>query len=179
MYELIQYGILTVISTYIVLRYAAPSVTFHVKFWSILTWVLNFALALLVPQDTYWTLLHSHDHGPVKERIKFSYLILYWSVYILTWTIIPLLQEWENSGDLKSIDRMKRSLKVNGIFYFWMLVGGIVVLILLIVFNVAGDMGLITYLKCLATCWGIFLQMVMMGYGIVEIPRSLNLNSQP
>jgi hypothetical protein len=70
-------------------------------------------------------------------------------------------------------------LKFNGIFYLWMLIGGALILILLIVFNVAGDMGLITYLKCLATCWGIFLQIVMMGYAIVEIPRSLNLNSSP
>jgi hypothetical protein len=60
-----------------------------------------------------------------------------------------------------------------------MAVGGALVLILLIIFNVAGDMGLMTYLKCLATCWGIFLQIVMMGYAIVEIPRSLNLNSYP
>lgn len=53
MYELIQYGILTVICTFIVIRYSAPSVTFHVKFWAILTCVLNFALALLVPEDIY------------------------------------------------------------------------------------------------------------------------------
>jgi hypothetical protein len=60
-----------------------------------------------------------------------------------------------------------------------MFIGGALVLVLLVFFNVAGDMGLITYLKCLATCWGIFLQIVMMGYAIVEIPRSLNLNASP
>jgi hypothetical protein len=48
-----------------------------------------------------------------------------------------------------------------------MLVGALLVLALLVVFKVGGDMGLITYLKCLATCWGIFLQIVMMGYAIV------------
>jgi hypothetical protein len=88
-------------------------------------------------------------------------------VYILTWTIIPVLQEWENSGDLKSSDRLKRSLKVNGTFYLWMIIGGVIVLVLLYTLNVGGDMGLVTYLKCIATCWGIFLQIVMMGYSIV------------
>ena len=34
-------------------------------------------------------------------------------------------------------------------------------------------MGLKTNVKCLATCWGIILQMGMMGYAMVEIPRSL------
>lgn len=88
-------------------------------------------------------------------------------MYLLTWTIIPVLQEWENSGDLKSSDRLKRSLKVNGIFYLYMAIGGAIVLALLIFFDVGGDMGLLTFLKCLATCWGIFLQMVMMGFAIV------------
>lgn len=58
MYELIQYGVLAIICTFLVLRYAAPSVSWHIKFWSILTWILNFALALLVPQDTYLSLLY-------------------------------------------------------------------------------------------------------------------------
>lgn len=84
-----------------------------------------------------------------------------------------MLQEWENSGDLTSGDRLRRSIKVNLVFYMWMLIGGVAVLVLLVVFNVGGEMGLITYLKCLATCWGILLQMVMMGYAIVEIPRTL------
>ena len=78
-----------------------------------------------------------------------------------------MLQEWENSGDLKSSDRLKRSLKVNGTFYLWMIIGGVIVLVLLYTLNVGGDMGLVTYLKCIATCWGIFLQIVMMGYSIV------------
>lgn len=109
----------------------------------------------------------------------FEYLLLYWSVYLLTWTIIPVLQEWENSGDLLSKDRLKRSLRVNGIFYVYMLVGGLVILGILYYFNVGGDMGLKTYLKCLATCWGILLQVVMMGYSMVEIPRSLWLSGEP
>ena len=38
--------------------------------------------------------------SPVLQDLAFEYLIMYWTVYILTWTIIPVLQEWENSGDL-------------------------------------------------------------------------------
>ena len=60
------------------------------------------------------------------------------------------------------MDRLKRSLKVKD-------TGNIL----------PGDMGLITYAKCLATCWGIFLLMVMMGYAIVEIPRSFWVSGHP
>lgn len=100
-------------------------------------------------------------------------------VYLLTWTIIPVLQEWENSGDLDSTDRMKRSLKVNGVFYLWMLIGGLIALGLMLWFDVGAEMGLITFLKCMATVWGLFLLMVLMGYALVEIPKTLWNNADP
>lgn len=68
---------------------------------------------------------------------------------------------------------------MNAYFYLGMLVGGLLFLFLLVYFNLAGNMGLLTYLACLASCWGIVLLMVMMGYAMVEIPRSLWLSSQP
>lgn len=70
------------------------------------------------------------------------------------------------------MDRLKRSLKSNGVFYVYMLVGAVVFLIILIMINAAGDMGLITFLKCLASAFGMFLLMILLGYGMVEIPRT-------
>lgn len=52
-------------------------------------------------------------------------------------------------------------------FYLWMIVGAIVGLLLLIWFDAGGEMGLITFLKCLAMIWGLFLLMVLMGYAMV------------
>lgn len=74
---------------------------------------------------------------------------------------------------------MRRSLRVNGIFYLWMLVGAVLSLLLLIWFNAGGEMGLITFLKCLAMIWGLFLLMVLMGYALVEIPKTIWNNSDP
>lgn len=70
------------------------------------------------------------------------------------------------------MDRLKRSLKSNGIFYVYMLVGAVVFLVVLVMVDAAGDMGLVTFLKCLASAFGIFLLMILMGYGMVEIPRA-------
>ena len=70
----------------------------HVKVWSVITWVLNFGLALLVPEDIYQTLKGQQDLE-IRARIGFEYLLLYWLVYLLTWTIIPVLQEWEDAAD--------------------------------------------------------------------------------
>lgn len=177
----VSFIILLTVCCLLVQYYSAPSVSIYVKVCSALTWVLNFGLALLVPEDLYYTLTMSGVDGeteakptgdPKFNELVSTYLFLYWTVYLLTWTIIPVLQEWENSGDLNSMDRLKRSLKSNGIFYLYMLVGGVVFLVIMILLDVAGDMGLITYLKCLASAFGMFLLMLLMGYGMVEIPRS-------
>lgn len=57
-------------------------------------------------------------------------------------------------------------------FYLYMIIGAIVSLVILIWLDLSGDMSLITYLKSLASAWGIFLEMVLMGYALVEIPRT-------
>ena len=58
-----------------------------------------------------------------------------------------------------------------------MLIGALILLFLLYYLGIAGSMGLRTYLKCLASCWGIFILMIMMGYAMVQIPRSLWLTA--
>ncbi len=92
---LVVYLILTALCIYLVNYYASKDVSMHVKVWSVITWVLNFGLALLVPEDVFLTLKKSTDHS-----IGVQYVVLYWLVYILTWTIIPVLQEWEDAGDI-------------------------------------------------------------------------------
>lgn len=66
---------------------------------------------------------------------------------------------------------MRRNLRVNRIFYLRMLVGTVLGLLLLIWFNAGGEMGLITFLKCLAMIWGLFLLIVLMGYALLCIDR--------
>jgi hypothetical protein len=61
LYELLQYGLLTAVCVYLVNNYSSREVSLHVKFWSVLTWVLNFGLALLVPEDVYQTLKGQPD----------------------------------------------------------------------------------------------------------------------
>ena len=165
-YALIEYGILIGVCLYLVNYYASREVSTHVKVWSVVTWVLNFGLALLVPEDVYQTLQGQPEESD-KRQLVAQYLLLYWSVYLLTWTVIPVLQEWEDAGDLDSSDRLKRSLRANGIFYLILLAISVVFLILILVLGVAEQMGLLIFLKCLATMWGMLLLMILLGYSMV------------
>jgi hypothetical protein len=40
-------------------------------------------------------------------------------------------------------------------------------------------MGLITFLKCLATIWGMLLLMGLLGYALVEVPKTMWRNAEP
>lgn len=40
-------------------------------------------------------------------------------------------------------------------------------------------MGLMIFLKCLASMWGMLLLMVFLGYSLVEIPKTMWLHSDP
>lgn len=136
LYFLLQYGILVMVCLYLINYYASKEVSMHVKVWSVITWTLNFGLALLVPQDVFQT-LQGKQKDPENKSIGFQYLLLYWSVYLLTWTVIPVLQEWEDAGDLKSEDRLRRSLKINGYFYL-VLIGISVVFLAIIIWSGVG-----------------------------------------
>ena len=162
------------ICVYLVNYYASRDVSFRIKLWSVITWVLNFGLALLVPDDVYATL-----NGHESHHLGLLYSLLYWSVYLLTWTIIPVLQEWEDAGDIESEARLRRSLRVNGWFYLWLLIGAVVALIIIFLLGIGREMGLIIFLKCLATMWGMLLLMVLLGYSLVEVPKTMWRNADP
>lgn len=59
MYYVVEYVVLALVCWWIVNKYAHQTVSKEVRFWSIFTWVLNFGLVLLVPEDIYLSTLPS------------------------------------------------------------------------------------------------------------------------
>jgi magnesium-transporting ATPase (P-type) len=159
--------------------YAAPSVSLLTHLVSIGTWVLNFGLVLLVPMDVYLTAFNEGEEDSArKEQVAGWYLLMYWLVYLLTWTVVPVVQEWEDSGDLSSLDRLKRSLRSNGSFYLYMLVFGVVFLVA--VFFLYPDLfNSKDLLKAMGYCYGMFVLMVLLSYSVLQLPAWLFRLSSP
>ena len=67
-------------------------------------------------------------------------------------------------------------------FFALVIVGAVLFLFVLVYFKINGDTNLITFLKSLANCWGIFIIMSLLGYSLVAIPmahwRTTDLNVQ-
>lgn len=106
--------------------------------------------------------------------------IIYWTSQFLTWIIMPLMQSYLKAGDFSIKGKLKAALIDNAIYYgSYLFICGI--LLIYIAFEgVSLDW---QKLKAIASSasntWGLFLLVLLLGYALVEVPRSLWNNSKP
>ncbi|XP_034117995.1 LMBR1 domain-containing protein 2 homolog [Drosophila albomicans] len=106
--------------------------------------------------------------------------IIYWSSQFLTWLIMPLMQSYLKAGDFTIKGKLKSALIENAIYYgSYLFICGV----LLIYISVKGVSLDWQKLKAIASSasntWGLFLLILLLGYALVEVPRSLWNNAKP
>lgn len=106
--------------------------------------------------------------------------VVYWSSQLLTWLVLPLMQSFTQAGEFTVSGKLKSALWDNSIYYASLLFIAIILFI-----YIAMQPGLhLTWdkLKAIAAAasntWGLFVLVLMLGYGLVEVPRSLWRSSQ-
>ncbi|CAG0886962.1 unnamed protein product [Darwinula stevensoni] len=106
--------------------------------------------------------------------------VVYWTSQSLTWLILPLMQSYTKAGAFTVLGKLKTSLIDNAIYYGSYL---LICIILLIYIALRPELELDgPRLKVIAVTasntWGLFLLVLLLGYGLVEVPRSLWLMSK-
>ncbi|XP_055087587.1 G-protein coupled receptor-associated protein LMBRD2B [Periophthalmus magnuspinnatus] len=100
--------------------------------------------------------------------------VVYWTSQCLTWLLLPFMQSYARSGGFSITGKIKTALIENAIYYgTYLLIFGS----LLIYVAVSPQWHLSWYeLQTIgitaANTWGLFLLVLLLGYGLVEIPRS-------
>ena len=95
-----------------------------------ITWSLDFILVVFLPFDIYYTYTKgTKDDEIIKNTLVIGYNFIYWFLFISSWIIIPLIQEYEDSGDFTKKKKFIRSIK-NNLIYYGIL--GIISIILLV-----------------------------------------------
>ncbi|XP_060950348.1 G-protein coupled receptor-associated protein LMBRD2B [Limanda limanda] len=100
--------------------------------------------------------------------------VVYWTSQCLTWLLLPFMQSYARSGGFSITGKIKTALIENAIYYgTYLLIFGS----LLIYVAVHPNWHLSWYeLQTIgitaANTWGLFLLVLLLGYGLVEIPRS-------
>jgi len=109
-----------------------------------------------------------------EEELLWIWRTLYWSMYIMCWTVYPILQSYSLAGGFTVFAKMKSAIIENLIIYGLM---GAVFLILLIWMaashKIVGASSFMGIAIAFANGWGLLLVITLMGFGIVEIPRRL------
>ncbi|XP_022520563.2 G-protein coupled receptor-associated protein LMBRD2a [Astyanax mexicanus] len=105
--------------------------------------------------------------------------VVYWTSQSLTWLLIPFMQSYARSGAFSISGKIKTALIENAIYYGTYL---FIFCSLLIYVAISPQWHLSWYnLRTIgitaANTWGLFLLVLLLGYGLVEIPRSYWLAS--
>ncbi|XP_030647316.1 G-protein coupled receptor-associated protein LMBRD2a [Chanos chanos] len=100
--------------------------------------------------------------------------VVYWTSQCLTWLLLPFMQSYARSGGFSVSGKVKTALIENAIYYGTYL---LIFCSLLIYVAVSPKWHLSWYdLRIIgitaANTWGLFLLVLLLGYGLVEIPRS-------
>ena len=82
-------------------------------------------------------------------------------------------QEFQASGAFTFKQRLVESLKANLKFYAIILATGLVIVIWMAIYNNLGPSALSATMVAAANTYGMLLIVVMLGYGLVEVPRLL------
>lgn len=98
---------------------------------------------------------------------------IYWTSQILTWLILPVMQSYSMAGNFTKLEKLKAAIRANLIYYSSF--GAIFMVLLIYVFFKSGiDFASLKVIAISSSnTWGLFLLVVLLGYGLVELPRFL------
>ncbi|KAK7100923.1 G-protein coupled receptor-associated protein LMBRD2-like [Littorina saxatilis] len=106
--------------------------------------------------------------------------VIYWTSQVLTWLILPMMQSYSNAGDFTVLGKIKSALIENAIFYgTYLLIFGICLIYVAARPDLDIDGEKLKIIGVTASnTWGLFVLVLMLGYGLVEVPRSMWNNSK-
>uniref|UniRef100_A0A3P8QEG7 LMBR1 domain containing 2 n=1 Tax=Astatotilapia calliptera TaxID=8154 RepID=A0A3P8QEG7_ASTCA len=105
-----------------------------------------------------------------NDTLEVFWRVVYWTSQFLTWLLLPFMQSYARSGAFSVVGKIKTALIENALYY-----GSYLLIFIALLIYVALE--LYTIGITAANTWGLFLLVLLLGYGLVEIPRSYWLSS--
>jgi hypothetical protein len=167
--------------SHIVLRhYASPQTSCPVYFLSTLSFALAFSSTILLPVDLSITKTVNDDEDNADDFINGTMLpwhILFWSTFVLAWVILPLVREMLLSGEFTAWNRFKDGMRIMIIGHL-ILLGAVTLFIFWLAMHLH-EWNVLPVLITLGNTYGLLIVAVLLGYGLVAIPRGLWREADP
>lgn len=112
------------------------------------------------------------------EVLPTLWKVVYWTSQVLTWIVLPMMQSYSMAGDFTTWGKLKSAFYENAIYYGSFAVIFVILLIYVMIHSELDMANLKIICITASNTWGLFLLVVLLGYGLVEIPRSCYYTSQ-
>tara|TARA_B110000208_G_scaffold39524_1_gene52436 strand:- start:83 stop:1846 length:1764 start_codon:yes stop_codon:yes gene_type:complete len=134
-------------------------------------WYSGFAGTLLLPIDIANTLATGAS-ATAESPLTFVWKVVGYITMLFAWVITPFVMEFRVAGGFTWCSKMKQSLKTNCTSYV-VLIGIVAACVVLIVVLRLSYKTLSPMLTAVGNIYGLTFIVVLMSYGLVEIPRTL------
>ena len=141
---------------------------------------LPVSLIVLVPIDLASSLREDGQSAGIwlpEKAVLVAWRVAYWLTFALTWFILPLLGEYLDSGYRSPRDRTIYSLKSNAQYYLIALGCGVLGLVYILWQNGFHGASVKSLIMALAYCVGLIQAVLLLGHGLVSIPRHMFRNA--
>ena len=94
---------------------------------ALITWFLNSFIIILLTYDIYLSNIEKQNIkvNDLKNLISKLYLTIYWTIFICSWILIPLITKYEECGYFTRKEKLIYSIKANLLYYGILLLIGI------------------------------------------------------
>lgn len=153
---------------YLLKIYPSKKTQYYVYFFVFIGWVLAFIILTVVPYDVY---LAKGGEGD-KDTLYVCWNIIYWIIFVLCWTMLPMMQNYHMAGEFTFLTKIKRALITRLRMLLVTLGIGIIFIIYLFAVAKFDSHKIPAVMVALSNVWSLFIIIVLLGYGLVYIPKS-------
>jgi hypothetical protein len=151
--------------------FRAPNVHLPLSLFIFTSWMLGISGLVLLPVDIAQSVSHAQT-AEAKATIATLWHIVYWSTFVLSWVVLPTMLQFFMAGDFTFRDRLVSALREN--IRFYLICAGLGVVI--IIFALASNMSpkdVLGFLIAYGNTYGMLLIILLLGNGLVALPRRL------
>lgn len=149
-------------------RYCSKNVSLVIQLTTAYAWLVSFSIVALTPIDVWATMT-----SKPQRSVEYLWDVSYWSTQVLTWLVLPFFQVYADAGDFTVGGKCLTSLKENGILYGLGGLAGIVGICLMFSIKQFNFTDLMSWGIALSNAFGLSVGILLLGYGLVEIPRHM------
>ncbi|CAJ0945847.1 unnamed protein product, partial [Mesorhabditis belari] len=109
-----------------------------------------------------------------NDTLLYMWRIVYWTAQVLCWLALPLMQSYVTAGEFTVGGRIKASLWSNAMYY----IAYFIIFVIFIAYAAMKGLSLnreslIVIIVSASNTWGLLLLVVLLGHGLVDLPRQL------